>query len=367
MKPMFVFVLFASLAYGHNWMRTPMSYNMNRAQAGNLPCNDEAAAYTEGAYSVGESISVSWTTNHGNSHYLKVVALADIAGIEDLATDPVDSALIHYTEYPDKAINTASIAITAEEYPPGTYVLQYKWNNYRNCARFTVSAADPGNVPTTPSDSPLGTEGPNAIGQGDCNSYCADFQTQCATTQYAFSDANECLSSCALYPTTGQDRDPTGNTFQCRWYHLHPETHPDDEVHCSHASRLSTSTTCQGGEYQVGASLRIQTTTPDASQLLRGYVDDCLAQTGYTAYTISEPIQGDGAYTIELIFTDTGRGESPDAKLASIQVDQRPLRCMVDKPEVTSFLVNHFIEPNGNMGSPTILFPVIISLCALFR
>merc|ERR1719469_1318826 len=101
----------------------------------------------------------------------------------------------------------------------------------------------PGGVSGTPT-----AQDPNAgIGGGDCNIFCEDFLSVCSSSPYVFSDTAECLDACAQYPTSGQWRDHTGNTFQCRWYHLHPDSDHDSLVHCHHASKESTTTTCQGG------------------------------------------------------------------------------------------------------------------------
>lgn len=367
MGSIFFFVLFGSLAYGHNWMQEPLSYNANKASAGNMPCNTKGSTYTTPSIPQMTNITVKWTDNHVNNpnpHIVKVVALTDIAMVETMESTP-----LYYFEM---VKTKTSVVPVNEKFIVGTtYLLQYSWANYRNCAEFTVEK--PIVVPTA---SPTGSNSPtkfsDTIGLGDCNIYCEDFARLCNTTSYAYNSLNECLDACARFPNNGVYRSPTGNSFQCRWYHLHPDPghSRDSQIHCSHSSRESTKETCQGQEPNLpAANVRIMLTpgaivTPEAMKI---HVQDCLTENGYTSLTVATPSQGNGGYTVPIIFAKTvGKGETELQKIAALKFDQQAKRCMENKQGIQSFSVasTDFDDSLGgaNKGNPAAILSVVAIL-----
>ena len=71
-----------------------------------------------------------------------------------------------------------------------------------------------------------------------CENYCHLESVNCTGTHDLVDDAM-CLSECASYPSTGSPGDASGNTVQCRIYHLGIAGSPDnggDVIHCPHGS-----------------------------------------------------------------------------------------------------------------------------------
>lgn len=72
-----------------------------------------------------------------------------------------------------------------------------------------------------------------------CSDYCDTFLQRCASSQiealFTFRDKPECMEVCRTYPTNGEEGDTTGNTLQCRAYHLEAAA-SDASTHCPHAS-----------------------------------------------------------------------------------------------------------------------------------
>lgn len=382
MQIIFFFSFFA-LAYGHNWMQAPAAFNGNKASQGNKPCNAKTANYAPTTEALGSSVDVTWTTNHGGNHFVKVVAIADMDRMETLAAG--DPALLYYFSGDKTAGKTSTFQITADKFTPGaTYVLQYSWANYRNCAEFVVGAAEVAatvapvngagsNSMAVGTGAGMPSQDPNAgVGAGDCNTYCEDFLSVCSSSPYVFSDTAECLDACAQYPTTGGWRDHTGNTFQCRWYHLHPDYDHDALVHCHHASKESTETTCQGGSGflpAVNVQVMVDSQMGLAPDTIKGYMEDCLSRSGYTDVAVSTPQQGNGEYTMKVVFSDKSTtGETVDQKIRAIKYDDRPVNCMKQQAGVQEFTVaDTMLDSRGaREESPAMILSAVAVLFYVF-
>lgn len=67
-----------------------------------------------------------------------------------------------------------------------------------------------------------------------CTSYCADELTVCTGDNAQYADEASCLSACESFATTGTDGDTSGDTLQCRVYHL-GAAESDPATHCAHS------------------------------------------------------------------------------------------------------------------------------------
>lgn len=67
-----------------------------------------------------------------------------------------------------------------------------------------------------------------------CDGFCTDMMATCSGDNAQYASKDECLTSCAAFPTTGTDGDTSGDTLQCREYHLGAAA-SDPATHCSHA------------------------------------------------------------------------------------------------------------------------------------
>lgn len=83
-------------------------------------------------------------------------------------------------------------------------------------------------------------------GGGVCGSYCDNYcqlMAKNCTGANAVYDAATCMTKCMTIPTNGQPNDTSGNTIQCRIYHLGAAA-ADPALHCAHAK---TATDLPGG------------------------------------------------------------------------------------------------------------------------
>jgi hypothetical protein len=89
-----------------------------------------------------------------------------------------------------------------------------------------------------------GPSGGNACGQW-CDNYC-DLALRNCTSPPLFPSLANCLSACSALDDTGMPNAATGNTVQCRIYHLGLAGAPGmAATHCPHGSITSTAGTCQ--------------------------------------------------------------------------------------------------------------------------
>jgi len=70
-----------------------------------------------------------------------------------------------------------------------------------------------------------------------CDNYCQLMAKNC-TGANAVYDAATCMSKCTTIPTSGQPNDTTGNTIQCRIYHLGAAA-TDPVLHCPHSKTIA--------------------------------------------------------------------------------------------------------------------------------
>lgn len=67
-----------------------------------------------------------------------------------------------------------------------------------------------------------------------CADYCTDMMATCTGDNAQYESEAACQTACAGFATTGADGDTSGNTLQCREYHLGAAA-SDPATHCSHA------------------------------------------------------------------------------------------------------------------------------------
>ena len=68
----------------------------------------------------------------------------------------------------------------------------------------------------------------------DCDGYCAAVQAACTGANAQYADDAACQTACAGFATTGMDGDTSGDTLQCRLYHVGVAA-DDPDTHCGHA------------------------------------------------------------------------------------------------------------------------------------
>ena len=81
---------------------------------------------------------------------------------------------------------------------------------------------------------------------GLCQLYCANYQATCdpieGVEKYASWDA--CMTACAAFPVSGDDTATTGDSVECRLYHVRAAgdpANPDNvNTHCPHAQPTAT-------------------------------------------------------------------------------------------------------------------------------
>jgi hypothetical protein len=81
-----------------------------------------------------------------------------------------------------------------------------------------------------------GPSGDNVCGSW-CDNFCQLMLKNC-TGANAIYDAATCMTKCASMPATGKPGDVTGNTVQCRIYHMGVAFH-DPVTHCPHGRTLA--------------------------------------------------------------------------------------------------------------------------------
>jgi hypothetical protein len=85
--------------------------------------------------------------------------------------------------------------------------------------------------------------GPGSGGTGGmaqpatCMAYCADIKATCTAGNVQFAGAADCEKTCAKYPP-GMVGDKTGDTLECRAYHVGAAEGGMADLHCPHAGPL---------------------------------------------------------------------------------------------------------------------------------
>lgn len=116
-----------------------------------------------------------------------------------------------------------------------------------------------------------------------CEDYCNGFLETCSgvvIAQRDFEDFDDCFDICVTFPANADDGASTGNSLQCRLYHL-GAAQVDPELHCPHASWKGTN---RDGTPQCGSGASLDcleycfdimdTCTGEATQF--GSSQDCL-------------------------------------------------------------------------------------------
>lgn len=243
----------------HNWLEEPLSYNANKASQA-MPCPAKSADYAGLEVKPGTPIPMKWTTNHGGTHWVKAVS----APITDLATQLTGA---------DKLVEIANpgATYTLVLSEPGEYVVQYGWAGYYNCFNVSVLADA---VPADPCEggascvvtygrhsscinnacvcdtgyqkTPIGNNtlclSSQAAAKPTCSGYCRDAMDWCIGSNAIYDSMENCLTNCATFPVIESQTEPgvypvltTGNSLNCRSYHLHVEG-GSPKVHCPHAA-----------------------------------------------------------------------------------------------------------------------------------
>jgi len=79
-----------------------------------------------------------------------------------------------------------------------------------------------------------------------CDVYCAMALKVCTGNLSLFSDSTTCKTACAAFNTSGAPGAPTGDSIQCRIYHIGAAAALDDRItHCPHGNVSSTQ--CNNG------------------------------------------------------------------------------------------------------------------------
>jgi hypothetical protein len=107
---------------------------------------------------------------------------------------------------------------------------------YHSCAASMTAANLPVHCPHASIWSGGDTCGTN------CDAYCQIETTVCTGANAAFGGMNECLSKCGAWAATGKAGDTSGNTIQCREYHLGVASTSDANAmtHCPHTGDMSS-------------------------------------------------------------------------------------------------------------------------------
>jgi len=124
-----VLVTIIALAHCHNWVKTPPVRNGNVAEQ-STPCDTSKinATYLVDA---GSSVPLTWTQNHNTGTYSVYLVPADQESTLESQTTPVGSW--------SYSVGSASISVPATA--TGHYVLQWRWETWRNCIDLYVSKA----------------------------------------------------------------------------------------------------------------------------------------------------------------------------------------------------------------------------------
>lgn len=129
-------------------------------------------------------------------------------------------------QYPDTATCT-SYCMTAAAWPAGMTGDQS--GNTIGCRLYHAGAAAADPVTHCPHAGPTG----GAVCGSLCENYCQLMAKNC-TGGNAVYDMATCMTKCSMIPTNGKPNDATGNTIQCRIYHLGAAA-ADPVTYCPHA------------------------------------------------------------------------------------------------------------------------------------
>ncbi|MCB9531030.1 MAG: hypothetical protein H6698_01270 [Myxococcales bacterium] len=130
------------------------------------------------------------------------------------------------------------------QWDPGSF--EDRDGNTIGCRIYHANAASEGNAALHCGHA--GVTGGDVCGSW-CVNYCSLVETICGDSiPPLYDDFEDCLDRCDHFDDDGAIGDTTGDTVQCRLYHLHAATADrlSAAIHCAHASERSTATTCSG-------------------------------------------------------------------------------------------------------------------------
>jgi len=362
----FALVAFCS---AHNWMDMPASRNGNTASTAK-PCPtgtnpSDANVLVE----LNQAFTVSWSTNHGGDHFVKMAPLSAESTIESLTTVSTVANPTDLLVYETFAVDVPSTQVTITDANlPGLYLLQYGWSGYRNCA--TIQVFEVGGLASYTGETGLGGN-PGAItaeSMANCNQMCADFMSWCSTYsgEDAYTSNEDCLVKCSTLPM-GTEGDVTGNSLQCRWHHLHVEGGSPD-VHCPHASYNNTM--CAPGEFLPGVTITI---TSDANTALdiQTEITAVLGAQGYDSATVMVTESADtSSFVVTITFSDSvaGAQEAMDLNTGGVEALLASTALAIDNAVVLSELgtTNGGISANNGANSNIIAAAVTLPMFLIF-
>jgi len=95
----------------------------------------------------------------------------------------------------------------------------------------------------------------NGLCGSNCQFYCDQFMATCVDPAIAYTSNAACLTSCAGFSTSGMWSDTTGNTLQCRTYHVLVATQgTQNNTHCVHAAANPTAFCVASSSSSTGSS-----------------------------------------------------------------------------------------------------------------
>jgi len=133
-------------------------------------------------------------------------------------------------QWPDKA-TCNSYCTTAAGWPAGVTGAQSGDTIACRLYHAGAAAADP--VTHCPHAGPTG----GAVCGSFCENYCDLMARNCTGSNVVYDPAT-CMTKCMTIPTNGHANDMSGNTIQCRIYHL-SAAHADPVTHCPHAKTVA--------------------------------------------------------------------------------------------------------------------------------
>jgi hypothetical protein len=132
-----------------------------------------------------------------------------------------------------------------------------------------------------------------------CETYCSLAMGSCTGENAIYPDVGSCLDACAGIPATGNDGDPSGNTVQCRTYHLGVAATMQPELHCTHGNQFggtgATGFPCSDDLCDPYCALMAENCTGAASQ----FADAAACATSCSGYPATGTLGDTGGDTVQ--------------------------------------------------------------------
>ncbi len=177
-------------------------------------CGDDTTASSTGDMSVAQDLAGGATPTCA-AYCAKIAMNCTAAGDGGSNAQYLDSA------------SCMSYCTTAAAWPAG--MTGDLTGNTIGCRTYHAGAAAADPVLHCPHAGPTGG---NVCGSW-CDNYCQLMAKNCTGANVVY-DAATCVTKCATIPTSGHVNDTTGNSVQCRIYHLGAAA-SDPATHCPHA------------------------------------------------------------------------------------------------------------------------------------